>query len=370
GRPRGPSPARGVAFRAARAPRHETPRARGRRTVTPWPGAQEAAACGRRCARGTRLQDSPEANRRVGSASGPGTGGRSAESVTPPGERGAGHRMAGALPLQDGRTHSSSEARGESQTPPAATVRGKRIDNLRYPTQALNAGYTGSLSTRGNQTGTKVGAGPGDPPTTRTWPRPGPPVALVRQPGGSLLQDIPRNDSAVHCSCAVHRQRVKRHGSPRRRGARTRRKASIVASGHPQVGTSPLTKRDVPASRVAVPCPHRPRGELARPRLPAGQARRPTGSLTSRRGGDSLGASVAQVACTPSLDASSQAEAGAAGPPARRPRGPQRWAARERQREAAAATLPMGRREEEETGGEKGERRREGRENNDRHKAL
>ncbi|CAK0817969.1 unnamed protein product, partial [Prorocentrum cordatum] len=304
GRPRGPSPARGVAFRAARAPRHETPRARGRRTVTPWPGAQEAAACGRRCARGTRLQDSPEANRRVGSASGPGTGGRSAESVTPPGERGAGHRMAGALPLQDGRTHSSSEARGESQTPPAATVRGKRIDNLRYPTQALNAGYTGSLSTRGNQTGTKVGAGPGDPPTTRTWPRPGPPVALVRQPGGSLLQDIPRNDSAVHCSvCAVHRQRVKRHGSPRRRGARTRRKASI--------------------------------------------------------------------ACTPSLDASSQAEAGAAGPPARRPRGPQRWAARERQREAAAATLPMGRREEEETGGEeKGERRREGRENNDRHKAL
>ncbi|CAK0817972.1 unnamed protein product, partial [Prorocentrum cordatum] len=295
GRPRGPSPARGVAFRAARAPRHETPRARGRRTVTPWPGAQEAAACGRRCARGTRLQDSPEANRRVGSASGPGTGGRSAESVTPPGERGAGHRMAGALPLQDGRTHSSSEARGESQTPPAATVRGKRIDNLRYPTQALNAGYTGSLSTRGNQTGTKVGAGPGDPPTTRTWPRPGPPVALVRQPGGSLLQDIPRNDSAVHCSvCAVHRQRVKRHGSPRRRGARTRRKASIVASGHPQVGTSPLTKRDVPASRVAVPCPHRPRGELARPRLPAGQARRPTGSLTSRRGGDSLGASVAQ----------------------------------------------------------------------------
>ncbi|CAK0817964.1 unnamed protein product, partial [Prorocentrum cordatum] len=309
GRPRGPSPARGVAFRAARAPRHETPRARGRRTVTPWPGAQEAAACGRRCARGTRLQDSPEANRRVGSASGPGTGGRSAESVTPPGERGAGHRMAGALPLQDGRTHSSSEARGESQTPPAATVRGKRIDNLRYPTQALNAGYTGSLSTRGNQTGTKVGAGPGDPPTTRTWPRPGPPVALVRQPGGSLLQDIPRNDSAVHCSvCAVHRQRVKRHGSPRRRGARTRRKASIVASGK---------------------------------------------------------------ACTPSLDASSQAEAGAAGPPARRPRGPQRWAARERQREAAAATLPMGRREEEETGGEeKGERRREGRENNDRHKAL
>ncbi|CAK0817976.1 unnamed protein product, partial [Prorocentrum cordatum] len=203
GRPRGPSPARGVAFRAARAPRHETPRARGRRTVTPWPGAQEAAACGRRCARGTRLQDSPEANRRVGSASGPGTGGRSAESVTPPGERGAGHRMAGALPLQDGRTHSSSEARGESQTPPAATVRGKRIDNLRYPTQALNAGYTGSLSTRGNQTGTKVGAGPGDPPTTRTWPRPGPPVALVRQPGGSLLQDIPRNDSAVHCMCCT-----------------------------------------------------------------------------------------------------------------------------------------------------------------------
>ncbi|CAK0817980.1 unnamed protein product, partial [Prorocentrum cordatum] len=123
GRPRGPSPARGVAFRAARAPRHETPRARGRRTVTPWPGAQEAAACGRRCARGTRLQDSPEANRRVGSASGPGTGGRSAESVTPPGERGAGHRMAGALPLQDGRTHSSSEARGESQTP-RSPVRG------------------------------------------------------------------------------------------------------------------------------------------------------------------------------------------------------------------------------------------------------
>jgi len=29
--------------------------------------------------------------------------------------------------------------------------------------------------------------------------------------------------------CAVHRQRVKRHGSPRRRGARTRRKASIVS---------------------------------------------------------------------------------------------------------------------------------------------
>ncbi|CAK0817968.1 unnamed protein product, partial [Prorocentrum cordatum] len=330
-RPRGPSPARGVAFRAARAPRHETPRARGRRTVTPWPGARGESQTPRSPVRGT----TERCTRRT-----------------------------------DARTRPARPT--VSQTRPAATVRGKRIDNLRYPTQALNAGYTGSLSTRGNQTGTKVGAGPGDPPTTRTWPRPGPPVALVRQPGGSLLQDIPRNDSAVHCSvCAVHRQRVKRHGSPRRRGARTRRKASIVASGHPQVGTSPLTKRDVPASRVAVPCPHRPRGELARPRLPAGQARRPTGSLTSRRGGDSLGASVAQVACTPSLDASSQAEAGAAGPPARRPRGPQRWAARERQREAAAATLPMGRREEEETGGEeKGERRREGRENNDRHKAL
>ncbi|CAK0817975.1 unnamed protein product, partial [Prorocentrum cordatum] len=206
-------------------------------------------------------------------------------------------------------SHVAEESRRPGGSGGGPRPRSARIDNLRYPTQALNAGYTGSLSTRGNQTGTKVGAGPGDPPTTRTWPRPGPPVALVRQPGGSLLQDIPRNDSAVHCSvCAVHRQRVKRHGSPRRRGARTRRKASIVASGK---------------------------------------------------------------ACTPSLDASSQAEAGAAGPPARRPRGPQRWAARERQREAAAATLPMGRREEEETGGEeKGERRREGRENNDRHKAL